>query len=577
MSSDGTAPTRIQDDDPNRTLTTDANSQDPSSYSIPIIPDVTLDQEIGRGGMGVVYRGHQTYLDRQVAVKLLLVDKTSADDEYVKRFQREAKILAGLAHPHIVSCYSAGLTAQRQPYLIMEFIDGPNLKDWVAKHGPLEEKQAVRIIRDLALALNHAHEHKIIHRDVKPENVLLAKLTANVAQNITQNVAQNVAGDQLFPFHAKLVDLGLARPSTTNSNLNLTVSGRVMGTPTTMAPEQFDDPDGVDFRADMYGLGCILFYALTGKPAFSGQTISQLLLEKMSETVPNPSSINPLIGKPICDLVAALLAKQRINRPVHYQDLIARCDLLVKSEERQKKAGSFSIMALVAGVIALVVGGFLVSTQGTKPEAQSLPVPSTAPITEPIKAQTIETKQQPLGEPQSLWLQDVSTRLQAWTIGQNGQWSLSDANEHGIAGARGIIQRPLSGDRWEIKATFTLGNMKEAQTEWARFGVFLPDGSQVFLKQVNLSPILLTSVERLFALPGTPPEVFNTSQVPVAETTVSLTLEGQFLRIHINGIPIKEPIGLPAVPTQVFFEAQGQGPLEVSTCSIRLPGKEVLK
>src|SRR5688572_30424987 len=233
MTSDRTAVTRI---DPNSQQTV-ASTPGPlpgAAVPRPTIPEVELQAEIGRGGMGVVYRGRQTYLDRHVAVKLLLVDRAAADDEYVRRFQREAKILAGLSHPHIVACYSAGITSDRHPYLVMEFIDGPNLKNWIAEHGPLKPLQALRVVRELAQALGHAHQSGIIHRDVKPENVLLAKREGDTSD---------------FPFQAKLVDLGLARPQGTGSDMNLTGTGQVMGTPTTMAPEQFDDPEGVDFRA----------------------------------------------------------------------------------------------------------------------------------------------------------------------------------------------------------------------------------------------------------------------------------------------------------------------------------------
>jgi serine/threonine protein kinase len=557
----------LSDDDPNRTVATGSDVPVSSTNDRPSIPDVILDAEIGRGGMGVVYRGRQTYLDRRVAIKLLLVDKTSADDEYVKRFQREAKILAGLAHPHIVSCYSAGLTEARQPYLIMEFIDGPNLKDWVAKHGTLPEKHAVRIIRDLAFALNHAHEHKIIHRDVKPENVLLAKNSEAV-------------NDPSFPFQAKLVDLGLARPSTTNSDLNLTVSGRVMGTPTTMAPEQFDNPDGVDFRADMYGLGCILFYSLTGKSAFSGQTISQLLAEKMNDIPPDPRAINSQVSTSVCELVAALLAKDRTHRPVNYQDLIAKCEQVLVGDA-PKRSPALMLMGIAVGLVALVIVIFMSTSKTTATVAPQTTEPVNIPLVAAQVAPTAPTKDSsahlPLGEPQSLWPHDVSTRLQSWTVASGAQWANSEAFDNGLAGFSGIIKRPLAGDRWEISTTFTLANVKEADTKRLRVGVMFKDQSQIFVNFVNLTSILALTIERTFADSKTPSELIASSQAPVTETTLGIAFEGEFLRLRINGIPVEKGIGLPGAPTHLFFEVEGLAPVEVSTCSIRLPGKEVLK
>ena len=231
--------------------------QTPGAYT-PHIPDVTILSTVGTGGQGVVFRGHQEYLDRAVAVKVL---HRHIDPSFSKRFQREAKLLAGLQHPNIISCHQAGVTDDDHCYMVMEFIDGPDLHDFVESSGRLGVMDALSIVRDVALGLEHGLESSIIHRDVKPQNVLLQRQSSTTGEK--QPVPKR--------FRAKLADLGLARCTTDRGDVpQLTTQGAVMGTPTTMAPEQFDAPDDVDHRADIYGLGCVLYYALTGKPAFEG-------------------------------------------------------------------------------------------------------------------------------------------------------------------------------------------------------------------------------------------------------------------------------------------------------------------
>src|SRR5262249_31781151 len=154
------------------------------------------------------------------------------------------------------ACHTAGTTPSGQSYLVMELVDGPNLLSWIAEHGALAAPAALRLTRQLASALGHAADLGVIHRDVKPQNVLLETPTSTSL-------------DLGFPSVPKLVDLGLARMAHETGNQGLTSPGAVMGTLATMAPEQFDTPDAVDFRADIYGLGCVLYHMLTGEPAFT--------------------------------------------------------------------------------------------------------------------------------------------------------------------------------------------------------------------------------------------------------------------------------------------------------------------
>ncbi|MGH7146039.1 MAG: serine/threonine protein kinase [Planctomycetota bacterium] len=287
----------------------------------PKIPDIEIEAKIGQGGMGMVFRGRQPYLDRLVAIKVLPQAMTQ-NTQFVERFQREAKILAGLNHPNIVGCYSAGQTDKGECYLTMEFIDGPNLRQWISKNGRLDERHALEIGRCLIQALSYANERDIIHRDVKPENVLLQQLTGKEAT------------DAGFPFKVKLVDLGLARPSSKDSaetrDMALTVQGTIMGTPSTMAPEQFDDPDNVDHKADIYGLGCVLYHALAGEPAYTEQAITAIIKRKSTGEVPDPRTKIPELRPAVAKLVTDMLQPRRDDRP-EYKQLLGRCEALLNS------------------------------------------------------------------------------------------------------------------------------------------------------------------------------------------------------------------------------------------------------
>lgn len=285
-----------------------------ASPALPQIPGITLLGEIARGGMGVVYSGRQDFLDRRVAVKFLSVDLRS--EQFAARFRREAKILAGVKHPNIVSCYAAGTTEAGQSYLVMELVEGPNLKNWIGQNGPLAVAAALRMTRALASALANAHEQGVIHRDVKSENILL-------------ETASSTQIDLTFPFVPKLVDLGLARMTREGMDLGLTSPGSVMGTPSTMSPEQFDDPDHVDFRTDIYGLGCVLHEMLTGRPAFSAANLGDLVVAKRRPSGPDPSRDNSSIPASVGAFVSSLLAADRAQRPANYAVLLEQIDGLL--------------------------------------------------------------------------------------------------------------------------------------------------------------------------------------------------------------------------------------------------------
>ena len=238
----------------------------------------------GRGGMGVVYRATDLTLDRTVALKLL-VPSLARDPVFRARFERECRLAAGLDHPHIVPIFHAG--AERGAlYLTMRYIEGTDLRSLLAEEGRLEPSRAVRIVAQVAAALTEAHRHGLVHRDVKPGNVLIA----------TRD------GDE----YAFLTDFGITMDRV--GTANLTQTGFAVGTADYMAPEQAQGVD-VDSRADIYALGCILYRTLTGAVLYEKDSDVDKLWAHIHEPPPALLDLRPELPPALGDAVERALAK----------------------------------------------------------------------------------------------------------------------------------------------------------------------------------------------------------------------------------------------------------------------------
>ncbi|MDA8959668.1 serine/threonine protein kinase [bacterium] len=290
----------------------------------PEINGVKVESTIGTGGQGTVFLGRQEYLNRRVAVKVL---HKATNPKLADRFRREATILAGLHHPNIVSCYSAGVSSSEECFMVMEYIDGPDLHDHVKENGPVGLGLALDLMSDLADALAHGLEASVIHRDIKPQNVLLKSGSTQTGRGV----------------QAKLTDLGLARfTDDKGEGFETTEQGAVLGTPTTMAPEQSDDPDSVDHRTDIYGLGCVFYWALTGKRAFFAKSMAALYRMKTSGEGLKKIEQDPDLPAQVKPLLVAMLAAEPGDRPQTYEELVkALADLKsgVAPESRDEAAG----------------------------------------------------------------------------------------------------------------------------------------------------------------------------------------------------------------------------------------------
>jgi Protein kinase domain len=226
-----------------------------------------LDEEIGRGGMGVVYRARELALDRPVALKLI-APELARNPSFRDRFLRESRLAASIDHPGILPVYAAG-EADGELYLAMRYVSGTDLRALIDQSGPLPPEQALSIVEQVAEALDAAHERGLVHRDVKPGNVLIDSTN-----------------------HCYLCDFGLTKQLGEQSGT--TVAGRLVGTLDYLAPEQIRQ-EPVDGRADRYALACVLYECLAGKPPFRGDTEAQTLWGHMQEAVP------PMPGRPELD------------------------------------------------------------------------------------------------------------------------------------------------------------------------------------------------------------------------------------------------------------------------------------
>lgn len=245
---------------------------------------------LGKGGMGTVFLARQEGLDRQVALKVLSTS-ISQDRVFIERFQFEARASAQLNHPNIVQGIDVGRDeATGFWYFAMEYVDGPSLKQVLAEQGALPERRALEIIRDMARALECAARHGIVHRDVKPDNILLAP-----------------SGD------AKLTDLGLAR--SVYKDKGVTHSGETVGTPFYMAPEQImGQSEKIDIRTDIYSLGATLYHLVVGKPPYQGEAAAVIMTKHLKEKIPQAHKDSPAVSEACARLIAKMMGKEQVQR-----------------------------------------------------------------------------------------------------------------------------------------------------------------------------------------------------------------------------------------------------------------------
>lgn len=277
--------------------------------------------ELGQGAMGVVYKAKDPLIDRILAIKTISLNLAMDErEEYEARFYQEAKAAGRLSHPNIVTVYDVGKSGDIA-YIAMEFLQGRELRDILNEGKILPVREVLDIVRQVALGLAYAHEHGIVHRDVKPSNIMVIR-----------------------DGHVKITDFGIARMA---SSTVQTQTGVVLGSPKYMSPEQVVGKP-LDQRSDLFSLGVMLYEMLTGEPPFSGDSINAVMYQTMNTTPPPPSTANPDVPQMLDFIVSKALAKgleDRYQNATEFAaDLRACRDTLPRPSDTEKTTKAPSLM-----------------------------------------------------------------------------------------------------------------------------------------------------------------------------------------------------------------------------------------
>jgi len=267
-----------------------------SKAAVHQIPGYKILGKLGSGAMAIVYKAKQLSLNRTVAIKVL-PKRFSENPEYVERFYREGRVAAKLSHNNIVQAYDVG-EAGGYHYFVMEYVEGKTLYDDLAAGKIFSEQEALDIVIQVAEALAHAHERGLIHRDVKPKNIMITP--------------EGVA---------KLADMGLAR-ETTDVELAKSEAGKAYGTPYYISPEQIQGKVDIDGRADIYGLGATFYHMVTGRVPFMADDPTEVMKKHLREPLIPPDHINTALSAGVSEVIETMMAKRRQERYQNARELL---------------------------------------------------------------------------------------------------------------------------------------------------------------------------------------------------------------------------------------------------------------
>ncbi len=284
------------------------------------IPGYQLLEQLGAGAMATVYLAKQLSLDRLVAIKIL-PRKFTQKPEFVERFYQEGRAAAKLNHPNIVHALDVGNTGETH-YFVMEYVKGRTVFEEIERRGRYTEREAIQIALQVARALEHAHSVGLIHRDVKPKNIMITE-----------------------EGRAKLADMGLAR-AVSDREAAEAEAGKAFGTPYYISPEQIRGEIDVDFRADIYSLGATLYHMVTGQVPFDGPNPSSVMHKHLKQQVEPPDHINPELSRGISEIIEVCMAKDREQRYSTTSDLIEDLEAVARGDPPLQARKKFDILSL---------------------------------------------------------------------------------------------------------------------------------------------------------------------------------------------------------------------------------------
>jgi eukaryotic-like serine/threonine-protein kinase len=262
-----------------------------------------LDEEIGSGGFGTVYRGHHALMRRPVAVKLL--DPLLANEHSIARFEREVQLTCSLTHPNTIALYDYGRTPDGLFYYAMEYLEGVALDKLVQDFGRQPEGRVIHILRQVCGSLAEAHAQGLVHRDIKPANIFLTQRGG-------------------IPDFVKVLDFGLVKARKLEGQMELTGATATLGTPLYMSPEAVAHPNTVDAQSDIYSLGCVAYYLLTGETVFAGLSVGEVLMQQVRSMPEKPSvRLHQPVSADLEELLMSCLGKKPAERPASAEALEA--------------------------------------------------------------------------------------------------------------------------------------------------------------------------------------------------------------------------------------------------------------
>jgi len=284
------------------------------------IPGYKVLGKIGAGAMAFVYKARQLSLNRIVAIKVL-PNRFTENPEYVERFYKEGQAAGKLNHPNIVQAFDVGESGGYH-YFIMEYVEGKTIADDLVAGKVFSEKEALEIIIQVAHALAHAHAKGLIHRDVKPKNIMIHKSGV-----------------------VKLADMGLAR-ETTDIAAAQSEAGKAYGTPYYIAPEQIRGRIDIDGRADIYGLGATFYHMVTGQVPFMAEDSSEVMKKHLKEKLVPPDHINTSLSAGVCEVIEIMMAKNREDRYKNVEELLLDLEALQNGQPPLRAHKRFDVSML---------------------------------------------------------------------------------------------------------------------------------------------------------------------------------------------------------------------------------------